>query len=85
MRAMPTLRRVHCTSTHWLCFAEIVCLNGWTPDMPVEQPTWGAMIRDGQAYYLRAPWVIAFPGLAVLFTVAGFNLLAMGARRPGGH
>ena len=49
--------------------------------LPVEQPTWGNMIRDGQPYYLRAPWVVAFPGLAVLLTVAGFNMLALGARR----
>src|SRR5205085_104366 len=37
--------------------------------LPVEQPTWGNMIRDGQQYYLRAPWVVAWPGLAVLVTV----------------
>jgi peptide/nickel transport system permease protein len=49
--------------------------------LPVEQPTWGNMIRDGQPYYLRAPWVVAFPGLAVLLTVGGFNMLALGARR----
>jgi peptide/nickel transport system permease protein len=50
--------------------------------LPIEQPTWGAMLREGQEYYLRAPWVILFPGLAVMLTVAGFNLLAFGARRP---
>src|SRR5581483_4959022 len=53
--------------------------------LPVEQPTWGNMIRDGQAYYLRAPWVVAWPGLAVLITVAGFNMLALGARRDPGQ
>jgi peptide/nickel transport system permease protein len=49
--------------------------------LPVEQPSWGGMLREGQAYYLRAPWVILWPGLAVIGTVAGFNLLAFASQR----
>src|SRR5262249_37521117 len=48
--------------------------------LPLERPTWGQMLREGQEYYLRAPWVVLFPGLAVLLTVAGFNMLAFAAR-----
>lgn len=49
--------------------------------LPVEQPTWGAMLREGQQYYLSAPWVVVWPGLAVLLTVGGFNLLAFAGQR----
>jgi len=38
-------------------------------------PEWGLMIRDGFAQFLRAPWMSIFPGLAIFFSVIGFNLL----------
>ena len=38
-------------------------------------PSWGAMISEGQNYYRSAPWLIIFPGIAILVTVLGFNLL----------
>ncbi len=38
-------------------------------------PSWGAMISEGQNYYRSAPWLIIFPGIAILATVLGFNLL----------
>jgi peptide/nickel transport system permease protein len=38
-------------------------------------PEWGLMIRDGFAQFLRAPWMSIFPGLAIYFSVVGFNLL----------
>lgn len=37
--------------------------------------TWGAMIADGRDYLERAWWVSTIPGLAILITVLGFNLL----------
>lgn len=43
-------------------------------------PTWGNMIRDGTQHLLNAPWMSIFPGLAILFTVLGFNLLGDGLR-----
>jgi peptide/nickel transport system permease protein len=38
-------------------------------------PEWGLMIRDGFNQFLRAPWMSIFPGLAIFFSVVGFNLL----------
>ncbi len=38
-------------------------------------PEWGVMIRDGFRQFLRAPWMSIFPGLAIFFSVVGFNLL----------
>jgi peptide/nickel transport system permease protein len=37
-------------------------------------PSWGAMMSNGTAYLFISPWVIIFPGLAMMVTVLGFNL-----------
>ncbi|WP_028116917.1 ABC transporter permease subunit [Ferrimonas senticii] len=36
---------------------------------------WGAMVRDGLDTILGAPWTVALPGLAILFTVLATNLV----------
>lgn len=36
-------------------------------------PSWGAMISSGQEYITRAWWLIAFPGLILIFTLFCFN------------
>nr|WP_196108184.1 MULTISPECIES: ABC transporter permease [unclassified Ochrobactrum] len=38
-------------------------------------PSWGGMLADGRTYLQTAWWVSIFPGLAILFTVLGLNLL----------
>lgn len=43
-------------------------------------PEWGAMLSDGRAALQNAPWVVAFPGLAIFFVVLGFNLFGDGLR-----
>jgi peptide/nickel transport system permease protein len=43
-------------------------------------PSWGNMISDGQRYYRAAPWLVLYPGLAIVLTVLGFNLLGDGLR-----
>ncbi len=43
-------------------------------------PSWGAMISDGQSYYRTAPWLVLYPGLAIMLTVLGFSLLGDGLR-----
>jgi peptide/nickel transport system permease protein len=47
-----------------------------------QQPTaeWGAMVSTGRNYILDQWWYSAFPGLAILFTATGFNLLGDGVR-----
>jgi peptide/nickel transport system permease protein len=44
------------------------------------QPEWGAMLSTGRNFILQAPWICTFPGLGILFTVIGFNLLGDGLR-----
>ena len=41
-------------------------------------PSWGRMLKEAQAYLSVAPWNAVFPGLAITFTVLGFNLLGDG-------
>lgn len=43
-------------------------------------PEWGAMISDSLKYLQIAPYLIFFPGLAVMLTVLAFNLLGDGLR-----
>ncbi|MBM2850221.1 MAG: Peptide transporter permease [Anaerolineales bacterium] len=43
-------------------------------------PSWGGMIQQGQSYYRTAPWMVIFPGLAIMLTVFAFNLLGDGLR-----
>ncbi len=38
-------------------------------------PDWGALLADGQSYFLTAWWIATFPGLAIFILVLGFNLL----------
>ena len=43
--------------------------------VPPPTPTWGRMIADGREYIATAWWISTFPGLAILLTVLGINLL----------
>ncbi len=43
-------------------------------------PEWGSMISLGRNYFLKQWWLATFPGLAILITVVGFNLLGDGIR-----
>ncbi len=43
-------------------------------------PSWGGMIQEAQSYYRTAPWMVIFPGLAIMITVFAFNLLGDGLR-----
>jgi len=38
-------------------------------------PTWGVMLADAREYMAEAWWLTAFPGLAILVTVLGVNLV----------
>jgi peptide/nickel transport system permease protein len=43
-------------------------------------PSWGFDLQAGMTLLEVAPWVVIFPGLAIMFTVLGFNLLGDGMR-----
>ncbi|GAB4515443.1 MAG: ABC transporter permease [Anaerolineae bacterium] len=43
-------------------------------------PSWGKMLTESRAFIRSAWWMPFFPGLAILLTVMGFNLLGDGLR-----
>lgn len=44
------------------------------------RPEWGAMIADGIKFLRQSPHLVFFPGMAIMLTVLGFNLLGDGLR-----
>ncbi|PYM19517.1 MAG: ABC transporter permease [Candidatus Rokuibacteriota bacterium] len=43
-------------------------------------PSLGLMLADGRGFMLQAPWMVVFPGVAIMLAVLGFNMLADGLR-----
>lgn len=43
-------------------------------------PEWGKMLSDSKQYLVQAPWTLFFPGIAIMLTVLGFNLMGDGLR-----
>lgn len=43
-------------------------------------PSWGGIINESQSYFTSAPWLVAFPGAAILLTSLAFNLLGEALR-----
>ncbi len=43
-------------------------------------PDWGVILSDGRNFIEMAPWISVIPGLAIVLTVLGFNLLGVGLR-----
>jgi peptide/nickel transport system permease protein len=43
-------------------------------------PEWGLMLSEGRSYLRRAWWISTFPGLAIMVTTLGINLLGDGLR-----
>ena len=38
-------------------------------------PSWGGIIFESQSYFLHAPWLVFFPGAAILMLAMSFNLV----------
>lgn len=43
-------------------------------------PDWGVILSEGMNYIDRGPWISIFPGLALIWTTLGFNVLGEGLR-----
>jgi peptide/nickel transport system permease protein len=51
-------------------------------------PSLGSMLAEGRDFMREAPWVVIFPGLAIMLAVLSFNLLGDGLHEiisPGRH
>ena len=51
--------------------------------VPAETPTWGRLLHDLQPQITIRPGVLLWPGLAIVVTVLGFNLLGDAVREAG--
>jgi peptide/nickel transport system permease protein len=45
-------------------------------------PSWGNIIFENQTYFQAAPWLVFFPGLAILMLALAFNLVGDALRDP---
>lgn len=43
-------------------------------------PTWGNIMSEGRDFLREAPWIITIPGIVLMITVMGLNLLGDGLR-----
>lgn len=48
--------------------------------LPPYIPSWGTIITTGRMFMQTAPWITVFPGVAIVITVLGLNLLGDGLR-----
>jgi peptide/nickel transport system permease protein len=48
--------------------------------VPITVPSWGGMVNDGQKYLLSNPIIAFAPGVAIMLTVFGFNMVGDGLR-----
>lgn len=47
---------------------------------PPPAPSWGNILSEARTYIAVAPWMTLFPGLAILLSVLGLNILGDGLR-----
>jgi peptide/nickel transport system permease protein len=47
---------------------------------PTTTSSWGNLLADAPRYYTAQPWLMLWPGLAVLLATLAFNLLGDGLR-----
>lgn len=43
-------------------------------------PEWGLLLSRNKSHMFTSPWMVMFPGIAIMFLVLGFNLLGDGMR-----
>ncbi len=48
--------------------------------LPPEIPSWGNMLSESRIYITRAPWLLIYPGLAIILSVFSMNLVGDIAR-----
>ena len=72
---MVTLMLVTAISDIGALMLEISALSflGFGSQPPI--PEWGAMLNEGRTYLAKAPWLMLYPGMAIVIVVVVFNML----------
>jgi len=47
---------------------------------PPPTPSWGNILADGRPHMYRAPWMTIFPGVFIMISVLGLNIIGDGLR-----
>ncbi|MDD4363380.1 MAG: ABC transporter permease [Atribacterota bacterium] len=66
---------VQTTFTFGFCLLQIAALDFLGLGVDPQIPSWGNMLSESQMYITRAPWLLIFPGLCIIFTVLSFNIV----------
>jgi peptide/nickel transport system permease protein len=48
--------------------------------VPPYVPSWGVILSEGRLYIQQAPWLVLYPGAAIMLTIFGLNLFGDGLR-----
>jgi len=48
--------------------------------VPPYVPSWGNILSEGRLYLQQAPWLVIYPGAAIMVTILGLNLFGDGVR-----
>ena len=48
--------------------------------VPPYVPSWGNILSEGRLYLQQAPWLVLYPGAAIMITILGLNLVGDGVR-----
>lgn len=48
--------------------------------VPPYVPSWGVILAEGRLYIQQAPWLVLYPGAAIMITIFGLNLFGDGLR-----
>lgn len=72
---MFTMMLVTAVSDIGALMLEIAALSflGFGAQPPI--PEWGAMLNEGRTYLAKAPWLMIYPGMAIVTVVVVFNML----------
>ena len=77
---MITAMIVTAVSDLGILMLEVATLSflGFGAQPPI--PEWGAMLNEGRTYLARAPWIMMYPGVAIVVVVIIFNMLGDSVR-----
>jgi len=48
--------------------------------VPPYVPSWGVILAEGRLYIQQAPWLVIYPGVAIMLTIFGLNMFGDGLR-----
>lgn len=66
---------VQATFTFAFAILNAAALDFLGVGVPPYIPSWGAIVSEGRIYITRAPWIVIFPGIAIILSVLSLNLV----------